>query len=130
MWILRWRNYKHSKLATFISVIGALTLYGGVMLLVYKEYVPGIVTAAVGIAIQFGAEKLAQAKAKKLTEKIKHGHNEAKKCPHCGKFVSADTKFCNYCGFALIKDKICQHCGKALNPADNFCRDCGNPYKK
>ncbi len=90
MWILSWRNYKHSKLATFISIVGAFTIYGGVMLAISKEYIPGIITAAIGIAIRFGAEKLAQAKAKKLIDKRKSEAYEAKKTSKASS--SAETK--------------------------------------
>lgn len=128
--LIIWKNYKHSKLATFISVVGALTLYGGVMLLVCKEYVPGIVTAAVGIAIRFGAEKVAQVKAKNFDRENKARSQLSKKCPHCGNFVPVGNKVCNYCSFVLIRDKVCLRCGRVLKPTDKFCNDCGYQCQK
>lgn len=99
MWVLSWRKYKYSKWATFISIVGAFTIYAGVTLVVSKEYVPGIITALVGVAIRFGAEKLARAKVKKLTAKRNIEVNESKKCLRCGKGLSPTDKFCNDCGY-------------------------------
>ncbi|MBP3442776.1 MAG: hypothetical protein J6L62_08240 [Clostridia bacterium] len=62
-----WKNYKHSKLATAISVIGAFTAYGGIALIINDLFVAGLITIAASIAIQFGAKKLAQSKAQKMS---------------------------------------------------------------
>lgn len=58
MWVLSWRKYAGSKFATFISVVGALTRYGGVLCL-FSGLIPGgIITLAIGIGIHFLAEKI------------------------------------------------------------------------
>lgn len=71
-----WKNYKHSKLATAISVIGAFTAYGGITLIINDLYVAGLITVAVSIAIHFGAKKVAQAKAQKMSGINKSKSNE------------------------------------------------------
>lgn len=58
MWILSWRKYEGSKFATFISIVGALTRYGGAMCLFSGLIPEGLLTFAIGIGIQFLAEKL------------------------------------------------------------------------
>lgn len=59
MWMLFWKKYKLSKLATCISVIGALTRYGGV-LCIAEGLIAGVIGCfAVGIAMHFLAEQIA-----------------------------------------------------------------------
>lgn len=58
MWILSWTKYNNSKLATFISVIGALTRYGGVLCLFSGLIPAGIICLGIGIAVHFGAEAI------------------------------------------------------------------------
>ena len=65
MWVLSWKKYAVSKLATFVSVLGALTRYAGVMCLFASAIPAGIICLAIGIGIHFGAEAIAKAKAKK-----------------------------------------------------------------
>ena len=60
------KNYKHSKLATAISVIGAFTAYAGIALFINDEYVAGVITVAVSVGIHLGAKKVAVAKARKM----------------------------------------------------------------
>lgn len=79
MWIITWRNYKHSKLATFISWLGAHLLYVGVVMVILKEVGLGIGTAVFGVAIRYGAEKLAQAKAKKCPGSETEAQKQTKK---------------------------------------------------
>ena len=68
MWVLSWKKYAASKLATFISVIGALVRYGGVLCLINAAIPAGIVCIAIGVGIHFGAEAIAKSKAKKVTQ--------------------------------------------------------------
>ena len=64
MWILSWKNYKISKLATFISIMAALTRYAGVYCLFSELLVPGLVCIAIGIGFHFVAEAVAKKKVK------------------------------------------------------------------
>lgn len=49
----------------------------------------------------------------------------------CGKPLSADAKFCKYCGKPRPAEQseasaaFCSHCGKALKPGKKFCTACG-----
>lgn len=45
------------------------------------------------------------------------------KCPNCGKFISANNKFCPECG-GKIKT-VCPKCGKNVKPGTKFCPECG-----
>lgn len=65
MWLIRWNKYRYSKLATFVSVIGALTRYGGVFALVNGLILGGIITFAIGVGIHFLAESIAKGKEPK-----------------------------------------------------------------
>lgn len=58
MWVLSWKKYAGSKFATFISIVGALTRYGGVLCLLSGLIPGGLITLAIGIGIHFLAEKL------------------------------------------------------------------------
>jgi len=82
MWILSWRQYKLSKFATFVSVVGALIRYAGVLCL-FNGLIPGaLICIAIGICFHFGAEQIAfsawkkQLRKKGLEEQIKQGNLE------------------------------------------------------
>lgn len=53
-------------------------------------------------------------------------------CKHCGKQISENAKFCNFCGqstgSSLIKQekKFCVYCGKEILREAKFCNFCGN----
>ena len=57
---MRWTIYKSSGLATFVSVVGALVCYAGIMLLFAKEFLAAIICIVIGFAIQMGAEEIAR----------------------------------------------------------------------
>lgn len=69
MWILSWKKYAYSKFATFVSVVGALTRYGGVICLVNSLIVPAIICILIGIGIHFGAEAINKAVVKKMSNR-------------------------------------------------------------
>lgn len=52
------------------------------------------------------------------------------RCPHCGKAVPGESKFCPYCGAISILEEPettdCPGCGKKLSPGTKFCPYCGN----
>lgn len=58
MWILSWTKYKHSGFATFISVVAALTRYGGVLCLFASAFIGAIICIAIGIGLHFLAEEI------------------------------------------------------------------------
>lgn len=65
MWVLSWKKYSLSKFATFVSVIGALIRYAGVMCLVYSLIPAAIICIAIGIGFHFLAESISFNKWKK-----------------------------------------------------------------
>ena len=66
MWVLSWKKYALSKFATFVSIIGALMRYAGVLCL-FSVLIPGaIICIGIGIGLHFCAEAIAKGKAKKV----------------------------------------------------------------
>lgn len=65
MWILFWKKYGASKMASFVSFLGAIARYAGVGFLCSSMITEGIVALAIGIATHFIAEAIAKSKAKK-----------------------------------------------------------------
>ena len=56
MWILSWKKYGASRLATFVSIIGALTRYGGVICLVNALIPAALICIAIGVGLHYLAE--------------------------------------------------------------------------
>lgn len=56
MWILSWKKYSVSRLATFVSIIGALTRYGGVICLVNALIPAALICIAIGVGLHYLAE--------------------------------------------------------------------------
>ena len=60
------------------------------------------------------------------------------KCPACGRTIKNNTKFCQYCGTTLIKERPkqniktqhCPVCGASLKSGSSFCTQCGTPVKR
>lgn len=49
-------------------------------------------------------------------------------CPKCRSQVSADSKYCNYCGEMLRPQlilKICSRCQNRIISAAHYCPECG-----
>lgn len=83
MWILTWKNYALSKFATFLSVVGTLTRYGGVLCFSSSVIPAGIICLAIGIGFHFLAEFVAfnkwkeQIRAKGFEQKVIQGDLQA-----------------------------------------------------
>ncbi len=69
MWILSYKRYGASKMATFVSVIGTLTRYGGVLCLFTGLFPAAIICVGIGIGMHFWAESIAFGAWKKLAKK-------------------------------------------------------------
>ena len=46
-------------------------------------------------------------------------------CTGCGNLMSADARFCPYCGQAKPVAKFCSECGSQLGENAKFCANCG-----
>ena len=151
MWVLSWKNYKLSKFATFVSIIGALVRYAGVMCLFASAIPAALICIAIGIALHFCAEAIAKKKAAKAAGNVKPqkpapapapkkptppapaqpvAAADAKiKCDKCGALVAATNKFCSECGSAMVtetpKQKKCLRCGTEVDSGSKFCSNCG-----
>lgn len=68
MWILSWKKYALSKTATFVSVLGTLVRYGGVLCLVSGLIPAGIICVLLGIGCHFLAENIGFDKWKKAVQ--------------------------------------------------------------
>ena len=156
MWILSWKNYKLSKLATFVSVVGALMRYAGVICLFSSLILEGLIVFGVGIAIHFGAEAIAKNKAKKIVNNAidangsNNSSSQAKpqpapnppappaaepkiKCGKCGALNPKNARFCSACGNSMIikpiQPKKCLRCGEIVDAEKKFCSHCGYEIK-
>ncbi len=82
MWILSWKQYKLSKFATFVSVVGALTRYAGILCLLNGLIPAALICIAIGIGFHLTAEQIAFSAWKKCLKKegiedqIKQGNLE------------------------------------------------------
>lgn len=47
------------------------------------------------------------------------------KCKKCGASLLDTDKFCNQCGWKVVKEKRCPECGAALREGTKFCPKCG-----
>lgn len=79
MWILFWTKYQASKFATFVSIVGALMRYAGVLCLFAGAPIGTVVCFGIGVGIHFLAEAIGFGGWKKmvhkkgLDEKVKQG---------------------------------------------------------
>ena len=99
MWVLSWKKYKLSKLATFFSVIVALMRYSAV-LCVASALIPAfVVCALIGVGLHFGAEYINTSKWQKLvadqgyTQKIAAGDLQAAIAVYNAKPCKGTLKF-------------------------------------
>ena len=46
-------------------------------------------------------------------------------CPFCHQEIQAESKFCNFCGKAILSKLFCSSCGAKLPPNSRFCHICG-----
>jgi membrane protease subunit (stomatin/prohibitin family) len=51
-------------------------------------------------------------------------------CPECNNSMSADSKFCPYCGHQQLIFSQCLKCKKNLTPNAKFCSRCGHQIEK
>ena len=79
MWMLFWTKYQASKFATFVSIVGTLMRYAGVLCLFAGAPVGTVVCFGIGVGIHFLAEAIGFGAWKKtvhkqgLDEKVKQG---------------------------------------------------------
>ena len=137
MWILSWTRYKISKLATFVSAVGAIFRYLGVVCLISELIPAGIVCIIIGIALHFGGKAIAKSKAKKAAQFTTPRTFTAKPMetpqqnptPQASapvqqpQFVPETTKLDNTNTAGLRRP--CPQCGSFVQPNAKFCNDCG-----
>lgn len=142
MWILFWKKYGASKMASFVSFLGAIARYAGVGFLCSSMITEGIVALAIGIATHFIAEAIAKSKAKKKiaaarqaaqtqpkpqpqprpkTEPIvQKSEPTAPKAPS-GNLAAARS--------AALR-RPCPNCGTFVPGNSKFCNECGTQLIK
>ena len=68
-----------------------------------------------------------------INQKNTENTNHPIYCPNCGVKLSKDSKFCQNCGYNLIKFdnniKICPKCGFKLESDSTQCPNCGKTFK-
>lgn len=154
MWVLFWKKYSLSKFATFLSVLGALMRYAGVMCLFENSIPAALLCIAFGIALHFVAEAIAKNKATKVVGKINATKattaqtaskasqtkptpsvtaqpdftSDGKiKCSKCGAYASNTYKFCTECGNVIITEvSKKKKCLRCGELAENGSKFCTN----
>lgn len=135
MWVLSWKKYALSKFATFVSIIGALTRYAGVMCLFSSLIPPALICIAIGIGIHFCAEAIAKSKAAKVVKKANAAKNvnpvstavntaTAQSMPNP---VQNNPKPSATVQTDSVNGKIkCSKCGALVSTNNKFCTECGS----
>lgn len=65
---------------------------------------------------------------KKITSTVENQTQQKKiSCGHCGKENKVGAKFCKFCGYQLVEEKVrfCTECGNKIKPGKKFCSACG-----
>lgn len=148
MWVLSWKKYSLSKFATFVSIIGAFTRYGGVMCLFSSLILPGVICIAIGIGIHFLAELIAKSKAKKVLKKTSVQKTQPATAQPQKTVTQAPPKPAQPVQKPPVQQPVtppaaptqptategdtvkCPHCGSAVPKANKFCNQCGNKMVK
>lgn len=136
MWVLSWKKYTLSKFATFVSVLGALMRYAGVMCLFSSLIPAALICIAIGIGLHFCAEAIAKNKAAKVIGKA-NAAKTANPVPNAAKTTVAQptpkpvqtnpTPSATAQPTAASDGKIkCGKCGALVSTANKFCTECGN----
>lgn len=136
MWVLSWKKYALSKFATFVSVLGALMRYAGVMCLFSSLIPAALICIAIGIGLHFGAEAIAKNKAAKVIGKA-NAAKTVNPTPLAAKATPAQpapkpvqtnpTPSATAQPTAASNSKIkCGKCGAHVSTTNKFCTECGN----
>lgn len=137
-----WKVYKSSWLATFVSIVGAACIYGGIICLFSGQILPAVICVVIGIAFYLLAEKIAalrggsQAGAAQKTapaanrktasgNKASGASNRTSRCAACGAALSPGSQFCAACGRKVQQARSCPMCGNRLAEGAKFCSSCG-----
>ena len=134
MWVLFWKKYPLSKFATFVSIVGALTRYAGVMCLFAAAIPAALICIAIGIGIHFCAEGIAKSKAAKVATKETTKQPAAKPVetkPVEAKPVEVKPAPAAAAQPAASEETVkCSKCGADVPAANQFCSDCGSKMVK
>lgn len=147
MWVLSWRKYALSKFATFVSIVGALVRYAGVICLFSSLIPAALICIAIGIGLHFCAEAIAKSKANKaagaandpaaaeaapvVTETAPVADNTAAAAqpapePVQTQAVAAAQTNNSTAASGSVK---CSQCGTLIPATSKFCTECGTAMK-
>lgn len=136
MWVLSWKKYASSKFATFVSIMGALMRYAGVVCLFSSVIPAALICIAIGIGLHFAAEAIAKNNAAKVIDKENAAKTE-NPAPSVAKEATAQpapkpvqtnpTPSATAQSTATSNGKIkCGKCGALVSTTNKFCTECGN----
>lgn len=137
MWVLFWKKYPLAKFATFVSIVGALTRYAGVMCLFSGLIPAALICIAIGIGIHFCAEAIAKGKAKRVARKADAAkpaspapaREEAVEQP-AAKPVEVEPAPVAPEQPEAEETVKCSNCGEAVPANNQFCPECGTKMVK
>lgn len=134
MWVLTWKKYALSKFATFVSIIGALMRYAGVLCL-FAGLIPAtLICIAIGIGLHFCAEAIAKNKAAKISGTAQNT-TTPKAAATAAKTTTAQpsprpvqanpTTYTTAQSTASNGKVRCAQCGTLISTTNKFCTECG-----
>ena len=135
MWVLSWKKYALSKFATFVSIMGALMRYAGVMCLFSSLIPAALICIAIGIGLHFAAEAIAKNKAAKVAGKVNAAKavnatptaTKAATAQPTQKPVQPNPAPSSTAQADSVNGKIkCGKCGAFVSTGNKFCTECGN----
>ena len=99
----------------------------------------GTAAAGAGLGMGMGMGMIIPGMMQQAMNAEKNNQNVQQKpkmieCPNCHKMIPADSKFCPYCGYKLVKDEPkmieCPNCHKMIPADSKFCPYCGYEIAK
>lgn len=135
MWVLSWTKYSSSKFATFVSIIGAFTRYGGVICLFSSLVVPGLICLAIGIGIHFLANLIAKKKEEKKVAQSQAAPSPAQATVNANKQTTvnaaAQPRNTDFSATTNTSTEMirCSNCGFQMPKGSRFCKECGSPIQ-
>lgn len=133
MWILSWNKYYYSKLATFISIVGALMRYAGVTFLISGIFSGALICFGIGIGFHYLAEYVAKSKQPKSSGSAP-APAAAQKAASAPQPVSHTVSSSQKSAQPTLRPTIestpaeirCSNCGTYVSAKSAFCNNCGN----
>ena len=118
---------EQTKLGMMRKNIDVYTQMGQVEALKTAAGNPGTAGTMIGAGIGLGMGANMGAQFSNMTKPVQEEVKPSKPCPHCGKQVQGNPKFCPECGKPMAK--LCPKCGATVSENAKFCPECGQSLR-